>query len=489
MKRICLGTMITLIFQSRIRKGDTYKAVCGGVFAAYGLKIDNYDRALPGHLRSGHDPVPDALVTAARTLSIEDIDKGIEEYVLPLINHEKKVALFRAIKAVLRDDSFTDGALIGRVEGYEKENILKYNSYYESMFLANVLTYAIANIDNKECKPNIKEIGKDYVDGFLTSGEEIHFINKKVDQDEVCPVKRTLKSPMFDRLFLKATEVTITGMSNPAQASVFYLDPMNCQFRFRDLKTFITSNIGSYVFSRAEKNRIVAFQGTEQAVGSQAIIKFMRRYGSDAETVLGEILLYIFLEQELDAPKIMTKIELEETRGVVSKSDGVHLLSLNLSGQSIHQLVFGASDIVGDLSAAIDRAFEKIKNIEENADEELRMVENNSQWTIYDEETTKYMVELMRPHKGGKQTPEMAFGAFLGYTIKIDPPETDSHKFKKAVKEQLIKDIAAVQPYISELILKNGLSGYSFYFYVLPFNDAPNEKVSIIRELLSGGVS
>ena len=488
MKRICLGTMITLIYQSRIRRGDTYKSVCGGIFAAYGLRIDNYNKELPGHLRSGHDPAPEDLVTAARTMSMDDIDKGVEEYILPLINHEKKVALFRAIKDVLREDSFTDGALIGRIKGYEKENILNHNSYYESMFLANVLTYAIASIDNDECALNIGEIDKNYVDGFITGGEDIHFINKLVNQDEVCPLKRTLKSPMFDRLFLKATDITIAGMCNPARASVFYLDPMNCQFRFRNLKSFIASNIGDYVFSRAKKNKIVEVEGTDQAVGSRAMLKFIQRYGSDAETVLGEILLYIFLEQELDAPKIMTKIELEENRGVVSKSDGVHLLTLDLSGQPIHQLVFGASDIVGDLSAAVDRAFEKIVKAEANADEELRMVENTTQWTVYDPEATKFMVDLMKPHKGGKSAPEMAFGAFLGYTIKLDAPETDSQKFKKAVKEQLGKDIAAVQPYISNLILKNNLSGYSFYFYVLPFNDAPTEKVSIIKELLSGGV-
>ena len=416
---------------------------------------------------------------------MDDIDKGVEEYVLPLINREKKVALFRAIKAILREDSIADDTLVGRIKGYEKENILNSNSFYDSMLLANVLTYAIADVDNNEEVSKMEGL----VEGFLTSGEDIHFINKLVDQDEICPLKRTLKSPLFDKLFLKATDITITGMSNPARASVFYLDPMNCRFRFRELKSFIVSNIGNYVFSRAEKNRIIEFQGSEQAVGAQAIIKFMQKYGSEAETVLGEILLYIFLEQELDAPKIMTKIELEETRGVVSKSDGVHLLSLNLSGQPIHQLVFGASDVVGDLSAAIDRAFEKIVNIEANADEELRMVENASQWTIYDQETTKYMVELMKPRKGGISTPEMAFGAFLGYTIKIDPPETDSQKYKKAVKEQLIKDIAALQPHISDLILKHGLSGYSFYFYVLPFNDAPTEKVNIIKELLSGGVN
>ncbi len=63
MKRICLGTMITLIYQSRIRRGDTYKSVCGGIFAAYGLKIDNYNKELPGYLRSGHYPAPEELVS------------------------------------------------------------------------------------------------------------------------------------------------------------------------------------------------------------------------------------------------------------------------------------------------------------------------------------------------------------------------------------------------------------------------------------------
>ena len=86
------------------------------------------------------------------------------------------------------------------------------------------------------------------------------------------------------------------------------------------------------------------------AVGSKAMLKFMNTYGASADTVLGEILLYIFLEQELDAPKIMSKIELGSSNmDTVSKSDGVHILSLNKSGQPFHQLVFGVSHIVGDL--------------------------------------------------------------------------------------------------------------------------------------------
>lgn len=66
MKRLCLGTMITLIYQCRTRSADTIKSVCGGIFAAYGLNINNYNKELPSHLKSGHDPVHGDLLLAAR---------------------------------------------------------------------------------------------------------------------------------------------------------------------------------------------------------------------------------------------------------------------------------------------------------------------------------------------------------------------------------------------------------------------------------------
>jgi len=489
MKKLCLGTMITLLYQSRMRSADKIKTVCGGIFAAYGLNINGFNQELPSHLKSGHDPAPSSLVDAARYLSIDDIDRGFKEFILPLIHNDMHEALFRAIKAVLREDTAIPAtARVGKSDGYEKDSILNSTTFEESALLANVLTYAITSTENDKLKANIKEIGKGYVNGFIDSDEEIHFVLPEVDQDQYSPLKRTLKTPMFDRIFKKATEITITGMSNPARVCVFYIDPNNCKFRFRDLKQFINDNISGYVLSRAQAKRIFDRTKSERAIGSEAMRKFIFKYGSRAETILGEILLYVFMEQELDAPKIMSRLELDEySRNMVSKSDGIHLLSVNNFGQPFYQLVFGASDIIGDLTAAVDRAFEKIKEIENNSDDELRMVESTTQRTIYDPETTKLMVELMTPHRDGSFKLDMAFGAFLGYTMKMDTPETDSVKYRIEVKEQLKRDIAAVQPHISKLIRKNRLSGYSFYLYVMPFNDAPNEKVSIIQELLSGG--
>ena len=144
MKRICLGTMITLLYQSRMRSADKIKTVCGGIFAAFGLDIDNFNKELPSHLKSGHDPAPGDLIDAARNLSIEDIDRGFEKYVLPLIHNEKHEAVFRAIKDILRDDTTILGTtVVGKMAGFEKDNILNYESFDESALLANVVTYRI----------------------------------------------------------------------------------------------------------------------------------------------------------------------------------------------------------------------------------------------------------------------------------------------------------------------------------------------------------
>lgn len=37
MKRLCLGTMITILYQCRTRSADTIKSVCSGIFVTLRL--------------------------------------------------------------------------------------------------------------------------------------------------------------------------------------------------------------------------------------------------------------------------------------------------------------------------------------------------------------------------------------------------------------------------------------------------------------------
>lgn len=168
------------------------------------------------------------------------------------------------------------------------------------------------------------------------------------------------------------------------------------------------------------------------------------------------------------------------------KSDGIHLLATTEHGRPFNQLVFGASNIDGDLNAAVDRAFDRIVSIEQNADSEFKTIENTAYGLMFDNNTIEYLRDVMIPRKQFQYKPDMAFGLFLGYTLKIDPPVTDSALYRTAAEEQLKRDIASAKDYIAGVIKQRKLEGYTFYCYILPFNDAPTEKTNLIDELLEG---
>ena len=62
----------------------------------------------------------------------------------------------------------------------------------------------------------------------------------------------------------------------------------------------------------------------------------------------------------------------------------------------------------------------------------------------------------------------------------------DNAQYEADVKAQMKSDIDAVIPYIKNQINVLGLNNYEFYFYVVPFNDATSERVSLIDEMIGG---
>ena len=57
-------------------------------------------------------------------------------------------------------------------------------------------------------------------------------------------------------------------------------------------------------------------------------------------------------------------------------------------------------------------------------------------------------------------------------------------QYEADVKAQMKSDIDAAIPYIKNQIDVLGLNNYEFY--VVPFNDATNERVSLIDEMIGG---
>ena len=134
----------------------------------------------------------------------------IEDYLIPLIHQDKHERLLLAIKEILREDSSIAGTtIVGVTPGFEKDNILSQNSFYEAVTLPNIITYTITQTENDKCKVAIHEISKDYVDGFANSKDKVFFLLPQVDNNQLSPLRRMLKDPMFDRLFLKATDLKL----------------------------------------------------------------------------------------------------------------------------------------------------------------------------------------------------------------------------------------------------------------------------------------
>ncbi len=487
MKKVCFGTLLNLIYQSR-GSNVTYKSICGAVFSAYGCDdMEHRDPSLPGHLKTGHDNVPPDVINAAREISFEDAIESFEANVTCLIANEK--GFIYAVKAVLAEDDIADDTLIGYVTGYEKQSILDNCKFQMAPLLASLFKYAILDVTNKDCADNLKDFGKNYLSSVDTSKQlfiDPLTANKSDDENPATPLQRTMTDGTFGRTFKKVSSVVVSGATHPSTADIYCADLRNGKLSFKQVKEFLADNIGTYVFSRATINRYADMHKPIGALGTQALIQFQKAYGQNAESILGELMLYLFLEQELNAPKIMSKIEFSQHGGLVSKSDGIHLFATTEFGRPFNQLVFGASNIEGSITGAIDRAFERIIDIEANADIEFSTVENTSQYLVFDNATNEYLRDIMIPRKHYSRKPDMAFGMFLGYSLVVDPPEPDSAKYRIAAETQLKADIEEAKSYISEKIKDSNLEGYSFYCYVLPFNDAPNERTSLIDEMLEG---
>ncbi|AQW61916.1 hypothetical protein B1779_01105 [Dehalococcoides mccartyi] len=307
------------------------------------------------------------------------------------------------------------------------------------------------------------------------------------------PLTKTIKGNKFDEVFTEVAHTESLGLRNPEQLRLFHLDVLNNKFSSSELQKLLMRNIGRYVFSRAklEKFRI---DDDIDMISSQALRILQKSGGADLKgtgSELGEMLVYAFLEEKLEAPKLMSRVELaNDAMQYGSGCDSIHLLEVDgTDAVPCYQLVFGASDIVGDMKDAIDCVFESILRIGQSEANEIQMVENTVLSRLFETDEIERITKILIPSPGNKSTCDTAFGAFLGYTLGLDPSGYSTIEFRKVLTQKMERDIQEHAAYIAKKIRDNHLDTHSFYFYVLPFNDAETEKKEIMGNVLKGDVA
>lgn len=295
----------------------------------------------------------------------------------------------------------------------------------------------------------------------------------------------------FDAVFCEVTQSSPVSWITQGELRLFHLNIRNNKFNPEEMKKLLYRNIGDYVFSRAKIEHFKV-NGDAYAIVSQALRVLRKNGGADIKgtgSELGELLLYSFLEEKLKAPKLMSRVELStDAKQYASSCDGIHLLTSGVSGVPYHQVVFGASSIVGDLTYAIDAAFESIVEIEKNEDKELHMVDNVIFDRLLNDDEVELAKQIFIPSPNPTVNYNTSYGIFLGYTIGLDPNQYSIAEFPGIVEEKMQEDIRRNIDYILQTISDNNLNLHSFYFYVLPFNDGETDKKDIMEAVLKGDV-
>lgn len=306
-------------------------------------------------------------------------------------------------------------------------------------------------------------------------------------------ISGTLKKKSLDGIFKEVAHNEKLGISNNEELRFFYLKVRGKKFYTNDLQTALYRNIGKYVFSRAALEDF-HIRDDDDSVISQAL-KVMRDNGDPDEkgsgNELGEMLVYTLLEEKLDAPKIMSRVELStDASSYNSECESIHLLTLgDDNGQLTYEMVFGASNIVGDIQDAIDNAFYAILRIENHSGKEIMMVKKTALNRFYKQSEIDFLVKQIIPQHGGSGDYEIAYGVFLGYTLGIDPTGYTNEQYEAMVEKRLDLDIKNHASYIAQKIKNCGLDGHSFYFYILPFDNAEENKKEIMENIMKGDVT
>ena len=253
----------------------------------------------------------------------------------------------------------------------------------------------------------------------------------------------------------------------------------------------MVENLGNILHSFALSRTEVSHLLRENKLGtliSRAKEK-LRNYNVN-EGELGEILLYCLLETHLNAPKILTKLELKTApNDYVKGADGVHLLKLS---DSDYQLILGESKMHSDLKDGISKAFGSIKNLlTNNAGKlsfEVDLVNSQLIKEVFDETQYEIVKKILVPSaKEDESYLDYSFGLFLGYDVTIADEDLrlSNPDFRNKIREQIKAEIQAVVKSLNTQIKKADFNGYNFYVYVVPFSDIQNKRKEIIKEITS----
>ncbi|MDW3197485.1 MAG: DUF1837 domain-containing protein [Cytophagales bacterium] len=266
----------------------------------------------------------------------------------------------------------------------------------------------------------------------------------------------------------------------------------NNKFDFDRLQDSLYDIIITYALSRRTQEEIGGLGGRKfkEAVqklrNSRAIID---EDPDNKEGELGEILLYCFLESHLNAPKIISKLEIKTSANDnVKGSDGIHIKNVAAND---YQLIFGESKLYSDLDAGIRKAFGSIKDLIDKSFKdfgfEIGLLNSQLIKESVDDEQYQILKSIIIPNASEDQfNMDKAFGMFIGFQIDDNEFRNLSNsEYRKEVRERVVETVMECIKLINVQIDKEAFRGYPIYIYLLPISNIGSTRVQMINELIN----
>lgn len=505
MEHLCIGSYVRIMTSCAIvaeRKFDSFcekimLALCpdGTTSFSYTSADGNeiiYSYPNFNKIHSASQNLPNEIMQMALKKDARAIERYFIQAIIPVLEEGRKKNAVLALKnIILKDNTIADTTQLGTIGNLTKNDLKNKNEFVLSEFLTDVFIYAVTKTDNTIEAAFTKSVKKNFYTAYNQMVDAIKFY--EVAKPKVVTSIPLTSKGKFDKVFVSVSSEMLSISANH-DLQIFCLKFDDFDFDYHGLWRHLRNNIGYYVYSRAQikkymdDDEISALAYDAIAHIKKAIVDGKTQTGNE----LGEMLLYVFLEQILNAPKLMSKVEIGNHGDLLtSESAGIHLLTANAS-IPFSQVILGTSIINGSLQTAIDIAFAEAQKLKNRKKDERRFVESNIFASSFPPDIYDQLEAIILPSEANRKKPDTAFGMFLGYSLNgVSPSGKSVDAYQNDVLTQIKTDILNNVPFIESKITQYSLDGYSLYIYLLPFADAEEDKKDIMDKLLQseGGMA
>lgn len=272
-----------------------------------------------------------------------------------------------------------------------------------------------------------------------------------------------------------------------------FLFPINAnQFNYEAAIDKLLESVADFALSRKTKDYVG--KTNSMKLSKEARAKFKNWKKNTGE--LGEFLLFCFLEGHLNAPKILSKIELKTSSEMyVHGADGLHYLKLPNGN---YQLIFGESKLYKSVTQGLRKAFESVSQFKKSINSknektsgisfERSLMSSNLDREFFTAEEKLFLSNIIYPSPGENQFDvDDAFGIFVGFEVDFENERKTlkNDEFREYVEKAITENIKSQRNNIKKYIEEYDLYGHTFYLYILPFSKLDESREMILRELIS----